>query len=196
MFKKFLIIAVILFSVTLVSGCSKQEENINQNAEEQISQENQAQNDNTAEEQEETVFVGDEINMANWQTYRNEEYGFYFKYPNDWVVDVDGLKAYVYSRVMRDNMPEGGGAVIVSIENLDLREFIENYEVSDAPHSKIIKQEKYSLDNFPATILEAKTAIGINQNIIFVSNKNNYTISFHNFDEYHLAIISTFKFVK
>src|SRR3989338_3100620 len=40
----------------------------------------------TAQENEQKMqeLVAQRSNMSDWQTYRNEEYGFEFQYPKDW----------------------------------------------------------------------------------------------------------------
>ncbi|MFZ2521896.1 MAG: PsbP-related protein [Minisyncoccia bacterium] len=51
---------------------------------------------NVREEQKEVVVVSESVtvpqdDISTWKTYRNEEYGFEFKYPSDWEIINNGL---------------------------------------------------------------------------------------------------------
>ena len=80
------IISIVLFLILIILGGSfwfvknKKVENRNK----EVSQEEVvAQEDNQG--QQETDI--EKIDTSNWHTYRNEEFGFEFKYPVDWIVE-------------------------------------------------------------------------------------------------------------
>ena len=64
------------------------------------------------------------------------------------------------------------------------------------PLAKIIRQGNYRINSdVMATKLTGSTAMGIDRNFLFVNrNDKKYVISFHDFDQYHIKIISTFEF--
>jgi|SRR3989338_1558984 len=165
---------LILALGTVVSACVKKS----------IVNTNQNQNTNT-------VTTTEEIDKSDWKTYRNEEYGFEFKYPGEWSIDKYDKKILVYYDGWREGLPEGGSALDIRINNITIDQFIKDYNYSD-PVSQIISKDDYLLNNMPAIMLIGSTAIGIDQNILFI-NKNNksYIIYFHKFDKYHMTIIST-----
>ncbi len=119
MTKKNLITLTLIFTIILIiSGISlflflnKKESNQKMN-----------KNNNKQEiKKEETIING--IDIANWKTYRNEEYGYMIKYPNDW--NIRELK-------IGASFKKGGGEILVEswpifghFANLPLKEYIEN----------------------------------------------------------------------
>lgn len=137
---------------------------------------------------------------ANLQTYNNEDFGYSIKYPNDWEAkEYNQGEVYISYPGWRQ-MPEGGGSVVISVEDKTLEEFIEEYNSSDVLDdgtalSKIIKQESYTLNDISGYKLVGSTAIGLNQSFIFISRANKaYIIRFHDYDDAHLNIIKTFGF--
>jgi hypothetical protein len=90
--KKITILTLLLSLGVVVSACLKNPQT-NQNI-------NQLENINTntiketeprqqEEDLEEIILETEEIDISDWQTYRNEEYGFEFRYPRDWNIDYD-----------------------------------------------------------------------------------------------------------
>jgi hypothetical protein len=44
------------------------------------------------------------LDTADWKTYRNEEYGFEFRYPKDYTIDKSNVKSI---NISRDIEPKG-----------------------------------------------------------------------------------------
>lgn len=175
--KKLIITTLLLFAVVL-TGCfhkSVVNENVNDNQE--------------------------EIDISGWKTYRNEEYGFEFKYPGDWILsNLEKGISIKYSKKWEFGMKEGFTPFSVEIKGGSLQDFIKSYEddfLDGAPLTKIISQERYNLDGESGTKLIGNNAAGINSYHIFVSyNQRNYLISFNENEEVQRAMLSIFHFLK
>ncbi|MBU1167856.1 hypothetical protein KKC60_05655 [Patescibacteria group bacterium] len=139
-------------------------------------------------------------NQENWINYKNEKRGYSISYPKDWEVnEYNEGEIYIHYPGWRQ-MPEGGGSVVISVEEKTLEQFIQEYNLSDVHEdgvvlSEIFKQENYALGNKNGYKLVGTTAMGLDQSFIFIThNDQAYVIQFHDYDDAHLEIIETFQF--
>ncbi len=140
----------------------------------------------------------EDIDISGWKTYNNVNYGYYIKYPSDWKVnEAKPTKVWISSSRWRQDQPEGGASVTIEVSSQSLQQFIDDYNSADPETgSKIMSQEDFVFNGYPATRMIASTAIGIDFDYIFISYQNgNYIISYLSTDEIHNNMLSTFKFI-
>ena len=138
---------------------------------------------------------------VDWQTYKNEEYGFEFKYPGEWVLnEIENGISVKYSKDWQFGMKQGFSPFSVIITNKSLEGFIKSYEddfLDGVPLTRIISQEGYILDRQSGTKLIGNNAAGINTYYIFVIyNQKKYLISFNENEEVQRTMLSSFHFLK
>ncbi|OGY46674.1 MAG: hypothetical protein A2663_04425 [Candidatus Buchananbacteria bacterium RIFCSPHIGHO2_01_FULL_46_12] len=194
--KKPLILTALTLALGLgLYGCGKLWPGTNTNQNANVNQ-NQNANLNTN-----ATTTGGEIDTSDWQTYRNEEYGFGVKYPNNWILnELEKGVSIKYSKEWKFGMKEGFAPFSIIVMEENLQNFIKSYEsdfLDGAPLTRIISQESYNLNEKLGTKLVGNNAVGINSYYIFIThNQKNYLISFNENEELQRAMLSTFYFLK
>jgi len=102
--KKSIIIASIVIVLALIGGgvfwYGKQgeeesqqvlntEENLNKEAESEGVKENELEAEVVSVSSAENINIAKEVDISDWLTYRNEEYGYELKYPEEWLIMQD-----------------------------------------------------------------------------------------------------------
>jgi len=93
-----------------------------------------------------------EIDTSNWKTYRNEEYGFEFKYPEDLIVKDWAYKTPNWELLLYigQNQDIGDGAVSVGVEK-DIKNFDDKKIFWPIPRENIqIREVKTGAGNYLA----------------------------------------------
>ena len=76
------------------------------------------------------------VDISNWKTYRNEEYGFGFKYPNGWSYSTTKNEPWEFNIALKPNEFANykGGLVTVSIyKGNDIDNYINSVVLCDDP---------------------------------------------------------------
>jgi len=89
-------------------------------------------------EEEKQILEDTDIDTTNWKTYRNEEFGFEFKYPEEWKVKINEENNIINTELSLNGNQSSFYTDIFNItfflnnENLNLREWIsQNIDIKD-----------------------------------------------------------------
>jgi len=146
----------------------------------------------------EAVETETEIDISDWQTYSNEEYGYEVKYPKDWRTAECGITCQGFG-------PQSLGedvVVAVNVISLPLPEVKQSLPVLSNPINKIIQEETVTVNNIQWIKLTIKQDIS---GTIFIENlteQNDKTYDIGvgtdeiNIVEIYNQILSTFKFIE
>lgn len=196
---KLSVIVMSLASVALVvSGCLKKPVTppVNQN-----------QNINTAT-------TTSEIDMSDWKTYRNDEYGFEFKYPKDWTMyqqtEDPMIKFSVGFHRFGDTQKEGteisDGAVFI-VKILGKEDLLKRVSLYPA----IYKFQKSQFKNFDALVYKGNYIFGddilvqdsSSQVVFFVAGNKLFEVesesigpNYQNYSKDILSVLDSFRLTK
>jgi len=166
-----LIVIVIIAVGAVVWGMQNQSENQNNQADNQKSeqthmnsaesQENQENQQNGTDKQKNNEIIDDsqtqqepevitsDIDTSDWQTYRNEELGFSFRYPGMWRYVEDESGGVKFYDTQKPHYLEGAETFLVSASvrevekaNLTIEELVKNWTVArkaSGGHARAVK---------------------------------------------------------
>jgi len=142
----------------------------------------------------------EQVDTSNWETYRNEEYGFEVKYPEDYIIKK--IEGGIYLKHPSVDLvpihPPKGGAVSIALTKTKIEDEIKSIEKSDPPFTRVRSQKEYILDDVKGTEIVGTVAEGLDFYEIFIKyNNKEYLIDYGDIGlDYSKEILSTFKFIK
>jgi len=145
------------------------------------------------------VVFEDYIDISDWKVYRNEEYGFEVKYPNDWAIS-DHSSGLLVLKNTQEKINSAQSFFVINIK--------ENYEIN--PETSDITMEKINLDGRLGYKYFYQEGAGISEIVLIQSGRDTLELSSDyfasngsNFNDRKIAIqgvinpiLSTFKFIE
>ena len=175
--KHFNLIILAIVIIMAVSGCNKKTVNEvkNNDIDNRASTTGETQTENSEPKTTEEVpeIITSDINTSDWQTYRNEEYGFEVKYPENWSYKVRETGFIEFKDPGQPVYYEGSEAYLFGIyvknyTDLDkISEFINYWQETKLKSGKIKNSE---VNDYK--VRQGQDFFGLST--LFVRNKNIY----------------------
>lgn len=115
--KKIQFIVIIILSTLILAGCVKkpiENEMKNDKLVEVASSSDEIQKE-IATTTEELVVITSDIDTSDWQTYRDKEHGFEFKYPKNWIYEISDSGFVQFKDINNTVYYEGSEIYLVGI---------------------------------------------------------------------------------
>src|SRR3989344_2590560 len=89
------------------------------------------------------------VDISSWQTYRNEEYGFEFRYPSTWQVGNNGVQSFSQDKWGHGGIEPAGGMTVVVQKGCDSKTTNVNWiQDSYGPGMATFEEKEICKDNF------------------------------------------------
>jgi len=166
--------------------------------------------DNTLNTNEVVNNQKDEIDTSDWKTYRNEEYGFEVKYPEEWITVKRNLNQWNIIGFREKKLQPGDvnfSRIYIDIKDnssdLTLSEYYKNlsktsdmeipdyYEINDVKYLIVDGMEAVQFLIIPGSISNTKTSILYDKGIIEVDKHNDDSA----IDDIYNRMLKTFEFI-
>lgn len=202
--KQISIIFLVLVIAMVVSGCAGKKQNnikpevFNNQVQEQSSQVA------TSSSLENNAISSEAIDMSDWQTYKNSDYGFEFKYPKNWEYRImdDGFIE------LKDNEMrvyfEGSETYLVRISTIsfnnsnDLNEYLKKWQIGKEKDGWVKNVKINNINTIQGNNFFGLDTIIINseKNIIIKIVKGQFSPEYKPLDNLYINLISSWKFNK
>ena len=107
-------------------------------------------------EYEELTFPDNTLDTSNWETYRNEDFGFEVKYPADWEVEgkIENLSRVIFWPVSRQDADDRGTYMVISDKLIE--SFVQDANTNPKDYTFV---GKFSYNGVTGVIVETKLGV-------------------------------------
>lgn len=142
---------------------------------------------------------GEDIDISNWKTYRNEEYEFEFKYPEGWeVIQLEDSKAGVgiQSSAFNPSLINSLADIFVrsdlNFKNVSILDYIDSFNDSSRFWPDEYSYIEYHIGENEALSFENIEERTINRKVIFLKNDNSFITAQYFFDDLDVLVKKNF----